>query len=77
VIDAFALMGDIGGMAEKMQSFFLQEVLSQTHIVLKEMLEEVSDLISSHILAVLLAICTFALLITWHAVFIRGYYGYL
>jgi hypothetical protein len=43
VIDAFALMGDIGGMAEKMQSFFLQEVLSQTHIVLKEMLEEVSD----------------------------------
>jgi hypothetical protein len=43
VIYAFALMGDIGGMAEKMQSFFLQEVLSQTHIVLKEMLEEVSD----------------------------------
>ncbi|KAE8783066.1 syndetin [Hordeum vulgare] len=40
VIDAFALMGDIGGMAEKMQSFFLQEVLSRTHIVLKEMLEE-------------------------------------
>uniref|UniRef100_A0ACD5TN25 Uncharacterized protein n=1 Tax=Avena sativa TaxID=4498 RepID=A0ACD5TN25_AVESA len=40
VIDAFALMGDIGGMAEKMQSFFLQEVLSKTHIVLKEMLEE-------------------------------------
>ena len=41
VIDAFALMGDIGGMAEKMQSFFLQEVLAQTHTVLKEMLEEV------------------------------------
>ncbi|EEE51346.1 hypothetical protein OsJ_32352 [Oryza sativa Japonica Group] len=40
VIDAYALMGDIGGMAEKMQSFFLQEVLSQTHYVLKEMLEE-------------------------------------
>lgn len=40
VIDAFALMGDIVGMAEKMQSFFLQEVLSQTHFVLKEMLEE-------------------------------------
>ncbi|XP_062200402.1 uncharacterized protein LOC133903069 [Phragmites australis] len=40
VIDAYALMGDIGGMAEKMQSFFLQEVLSQTHFVLKEMLEE-------------------------------------
>jgi hypothetical protein len=39
-------MGDIGGMAEKMQSFFLQEVLSQTHYVLKEMLEEVLDLIS-------------------------------
>ncbi|KAL6641424.1 hypothetical protein ACP70R_019605 [Stipagrostis hirtigluma subsp. patula] len=40
VIDAYALMGDVGGMAEKMQSFFLQEVLSRTHCVLKEMLEE-------------------------------------
>lgn len=51
MIDAFALMGDIGGMAEKMQSFFLQEVLSRTHIVLKEMLEEVSHLIYWHILS--------------------------
>ncbi|KAK3153224.1 hypothetical protein QOZ80_2BG0169460 [Eleusine coracana subsp. coracana] len=40
VLDAYALMGDVGGMAEKMQSFFLQEVLSETHFVLKEMLEE-------------------------------------
>ncbi|KAL6905296.1 hypothetical protein ACP4OV_002897 [Aristida adscensionis] len=40
VIDAYALMGDVSGMAEKMQSFFLQEVLSRTHCVLKEMLEE-------------------------------------
>jgi hypothetical protein len=41
VLDAYALMGDVGGMAEKMQSYFLQEVLSETHCVLKEMLEEV------------------------------------
>nr|CAB3500231.1 unnamed protein product [Digitaria exilis] len=40
VVDAYALMGDVSGMAEKMQSFFLQEVLSRTHYVLKEMLEE-------------------------------------
>ncbi|KAG2550759.1 hypothetical protein PVAP13_9KG321000 [Panicum virgatum] len=39
-VDAYALMGDVSGMAEKMQSFFLQEVLSRTHCVLKEMLEE-------------------------------------
>ena len=38
-------MGDVSGMAEKMQSFFLQEVLSRTHYVLKEMLEEVLDLL--------------------------------
>ncbi|XP_066389283.1 uncharacterized protein [Miscanthus floridulus] len=40
IVDAYALMGDVSGMAEKMQSFFLQEVLSRTHYVLKEMLEE-------------------------------------
>ncbi|TVU31805.1 hypothetical protein EJB05_23506 [Eragrostis curvula] len=40
VIDAYALMGDVGGMAEKMQSFFLQEMLSETQCVLKDMLEE-------------------------------------
>ncbi|XP_020093844.1 syndetin isoform X1 [Ananas comosus] len=39
-VDAYALMGDIGGMAEKIQSFFLQEVLSQTHLVLKDMVQE-------------------------------------
>jgi hypothetical protein len=38
-------MGDVSGMAEKMQSFFLQEVLSRTHCVLKEMLEEVLNLL--------------------------------
>lgn len=40
-------MGDIGGMAEKIQSFFLQEVLSQTHLVLKDMVQEVLALIFS------------------------------
>ncbi|XP_078155670.1 coiled-coil protein [Carex rostrata] len=39
-IDAYALMGDVSGMAEKMQSFFLQEVLSQTHAVLRDALHE-------------------------------------
>jgi len=39
-VDAYALMGDVSGMAEKMQSFCLQEILSRTHCVLKEMLEE-------------------------------------
>ncbi|KAF3321188.1 coiled-coil domain-containing protein 132 [Carex littledalei] len=39
-IDAYALMGDVSGMAEKMQSFFLQEVLSQTHAVLRDVLHE-------------------------------------
>lgn len=41
-------MGDVSGMAEKMQSFFLQEVLSRTHCVLKEMLEEVLNLLYQH-----------------------------
>ena len=41
-------MGDVSGMAEKMQSFFLQEVLSQTHCVLKEMLEEVLNWLYQH-----------------------------
>ncbi|KAJ4784669.1 coiled-coil protein [Rhynchospora pubera] len=39
-IDAYALMGDVSGMAEKMQSFFLQEVLSQTHAILRDALHE-------------------------------------
>lgn len=44
-------MGDVSGMAEKMQSFFLQEVLSRTHYVLKEMLEEVLDFLYWHALS--------------------------
>ncbi|XP_042393645.1 syndetin-like [Zingiber officinale] len=39
-IDAYALMGDIAGLGEKIQSFFMQEVLSQTHSVLKDMISE-------------------------------------
>jgi hypothetical protein len=38
-------MGDVSGMAEKMQSFFLQEVFSQTHHVPKEMLGDVLQLL--------------------------------
>jgi hypothetical protein len=49
-------MGDVSGMAEKMQSFFLQEVLSRTHYVLKEMLEEVLDLLYWHAPSILLFI---------------------
>ena len=41
VVDAYALIGDISGLAEKIQSFFMQEVLSETHSVLKDALQEV------------------------------------
>lgn len=41
VVDAYALIGDISGLAEKIQSFFMQEVLSETHSVLKNILQEV------------------------------------
>ncbi|KAM6573723.1 uncharacterized protein LOC115700609 isoform X1 [Cannabis sativa] len=40
VIDAYALIGDIAGLAEKIQSFFMQEVLSETHSVLKDTVQE-------------------------------------
>ncbi|XP_076921162.1 uncharacterized protein LOC143582500 [Bidens hawaiensis] len=35
VVDAYALIGDVSGLAEKIQSFFMQEVISETHAVLK------------------------------------------
>ncbi|XP_024023775.1 syndetin isoform X1 [Morus notabilis] len=40
VIDAYALIGDVSGLAEKIQSFFMQEVLAETHSVLKDTLHE-------------------------------------
>ncbi|XP_030468838.2 uncharacterized protein LOC115687421 [Syzygium oleosum] len=40
VIDAYALIGDISGLAEKIQSFFMQEVLSETHSLLKSIVLE-------------------------------------
>ncbi|CBI17116.3 unnamed protein product, partial [Vitis vinifera] len=40
VVDAYALIGDVSGLAEKMQSFFMQEVLSETHSVLKNIVQE-------------------------------------
>ncbi|KAG1355013.1 syndetin [Cocos nucifera] len=39
-VDAYALMGDVAGLAEKIQSFYMQEVLSGTHSVLKDMVQE-------------------------------------
>ncbi|KAH7838359.1 hypothetical protein Vadar_025411 [Vaccinium darrowii] len=39
VVDAYALIGDVSGLAEKIQSFFMQEVLSETHSVLKNLLQ--------------------------------------
>lgn len=39
-IDAYAIIGDCAGLAEKIQSFFMQEVLSETHNVLKDILQE-------------------------------------
>lgn len=41
MVDAYALIGDVSGLAEKIQSFFLQEVLSETHSELKNTVEEV------------------------------------
>lgn len=41
VVDAYALIGDVSGLAEKLQSFFMQEVLSETHYVLKNIVQEV------------------------------------
>ncbi|KAI3823280.1 hypothetical protein L1987_04713 [Smallanthus sonchifolius] len=35
VVDAYALIGDVSGLAEKIQSFFMQEVISETQEVLK------------------------------------------
>ncbi|CAI9104941.1 OLC1v1003734C2 [Oldenlandia corymbosa var. corymbosa] len=35
VLDAYALIGDVSGLAEKIQSFFMQEVISETQSVLK------------------------------------------
>uniref|UniRef100_A0A2P2L7N4 Uncharacterized protein MANES_11G154000 n=1 Tax=Rhizophora mucronata TaxID=61149 RepID=A0A2P2L7N4_RHIMU len=40
VVDAYALIGDISGFVEKIQSFFMQEVLSESHSVLKNILQE-------------------------------------
>lgn len=43
-VDAYALVGDINGLAEKIQSFFMQDVLSETHSLLKEIvLEDVGN----------------------------------
>ncbi|KAH9605561.1 hypothetical protein KSS87_018864 [Heliosperma pusillum] len=41
VIDAYALIGDVSGLAEKIQSFFMQEVLSETHATVKTAVQEV------------------------------------
>ena len=44
VLDAYALIGDVSGLAEKIQSFFMQEVISETHSVLKTVVGEVCEL---------------------------------
>uniref|UniRef100_A0A1D1XEN0 Coiled-coil domain-containing protein 132 n=1 Tax=Anthurium amnicola TaxID=1678845 RepID=A0A1D1XEN0_9ARAE len=40
VLDAYALIGDTTGLAEKIQSFFMQEILSETHSILKNIVQE-------------------------------------
>lgn len=42
MVDAYALIGDVSGLAEKIQSFFMQEVISETHAVLKNIMLEVT-----------------------------------
>ena len=41
MVDAYALIGDVSGLAEKIQSFFMQEVISETHSALKDIVQEV------------------------------------
>ncbi|XP_076887068.1 uncharacterized protein LOC143537115 [Bidens hawaiensis] len=41
VVDAYALIGDVPGLAEKIQSFFMQEAISETHAVLKNILFDI------------------------------------
>ncbi|KAI4334310.1 hypothetical protein L6164_019021 [Bauhinia variegata] len=48
VIDAYALIGDTAGLGEKIQSFFMQEVISKTHSVLKAILHEDEEVISQN-----------------------------
>ncbi|XVE79350.1 hypothetical protein DITRI_Ditri14bG0051100 [Diplodiscus trichospermus] len=43
VVDAYALIGDVSGLAEKIQSFFMQEIISETHSVLKSIVHEDQD----------------------------------
>ncbi|KAK4440669.1 Syndetin [Sesamum alatum] len=40
VVDAYALIGDVSALAEKIQSFFMQEVLSESHSALRTILQE-------------------------------------
>ncbi|XP_023537423.1 syndetin-like [Cucurbita pepo subsp. pepo] len=44
VIDAYALIGDVSGLSEKIQSFFMQEVISETHSSLKDIVQEDQDI---------------------------------
>lgn len=46
MVDAYALIGDIGGLAEKIQSFFMQELLAETHSALKDLIFKVFILTS-------------------------------
>lgn len=41
VIDAYALIGDVSGLAEKIQSFFMQEALTESHSALRIIVQEV------------------------------------
>ncbi|KAL2897195.1 Syndetin, partial [Bienertia sinuspersici] len=43
VVDAYALIGDVSGLAEKIQSFFMQEVLSETHSAVKSAAQEIPE----------------------------------
>ncbi|KZV47187.1 coiled-coil domain-containing protein 132 [Dorcoceras hygrometricum] len=40
VIDAYALIGDVSGLAEKIQSVFMQEALTESHSTLRVIMQE-------------------------------------
>ncbi|OVA19468.1 Protein of unknown function DUF2451 [Macleaya cordata] len=60
VVDAYALIGDITGLAEKIQSFFMQEVLSETHSVLKIIVQEVNAHQLNHSLPIIFSRLTYS-----------------
>lgn len=46
MVDAYALIGDVSALGEKIQSIFMQEVLSESHSALRTVLQVVQSFFS-------------------------------